>query len=62
MKILVAYATRHGATKGIAERIAETLEQTGFEVTLRSVDDAGPIEEFGAVRHRKRGLPRRLAG
>ena len=33
MKILVAYATRHGATKGIAERIAETLEETGLDVT-----------------------------
>ena len=48
MKILVAYATRHGATRGIAERIAATLEGTGFDVTLRSVDTAGPIEEFGA--------------
>jgi menaquinone-dependent protoporphyrinogen oxidase len=48
MKILVAYASRHGATKGIAERIAETIERTGLEVTLRSVDSAGPIEEFGA--------------
>lgn len=46
MKILVAYATRHGATKGIAERIAATLEQAGFDVTLRSVDNAGPIEAF----------------
>jgi menaquinone-dependent protoporphyrinogen oxidase len=48
MKILVAYATRHGATKGIAERIAATLEVTGLDVTLRSVDSAGPVEEFGA--------------
>lgn len=48
MKILVAYATRHGATKGIAERIAETLKKAGFDVTLRSVDNAGPLEEFGA--------------
>jgi menaquinone-dependent protoporphyrinogen oxidase len=48
MRILVTYASRHGATKGIAERIAETLERNGFDVTLRSVDSAGPIEEFGA--------------
>src|SRR4029453_8688682 len=48
MKILVAYASRHGAMKGIAARIAETLERTGLQVTLRSVDNAGPIEEFGA--------------
>src|SRR6476660_5745996 len=48
MKILVAYASRHGATKGIAGRIAETLERTGFDVTLRPVDRTGPIDEFGA--------------
>jgi len=48
MKILVAYASRHGATKGIAERIADTLAETGLEVTLRPVDSAGPVEEFGA--------------
>ena len=29
MKILVAYATRHGATAGIAERIAATLTESG---------------------------------
>jgi len=48
MKILVAYASRHGATKGIAERIAETLGRSDFDVTLRSVDDPGRIEEFDA--------------
>jgi menaquinone-dependent protoporphyrinogen oxidase len=46
MKILVAYATRHGATRGIAECIAATLERTGLDVALRSVEDAGPIDEY----------------
>ena len=40
MKVLVAYATRHGATGGIAERIAQTLEHNGLEVTLAPVDKA----------------------
>ena len=31
MKVLVAYASRHGATQGIAERIAETLKAAGVE-------------------------------
>jgi menaquinone-dependent protoporphyrinogen oxidase len=31
MRVLVAYASRHGATQGIAERIAETLRSGGFE-------------------------------
>ena len=48
MKILVAYASRHGATKGIAERIAGTLERTGLEVTLRPVQDAGSVDGYGA--------------
>jgi menaquinone-dependent protoporphyrinogen oxidase len=37
MNVLVGYATRHGATKGIAERIAQTLERSGLSVTLTAV-------------------------
>jgi menaquinone-dependent protoporphyrinogen oxidase len=48
MKILVAYASRHGATKGIAERIAQTLERAGLEATLKPADDAGPIDSYDA--------------
>ncbi len=35
MHVLVAYATRHGATQGIAERIAETLRVTGLDAEAR---------------------------
>jgi menaquinone-dependent protoporphyrinogen oxidase len=42
MKILVAYASRHGATRGIAERIAATLGRPGVDVTLQSVEHADP--------------------
>ncbi len=31
MHVLVAYASRHGATQGIAERIAQTLRSAGLE-------------------------------
>lgn len=48
MKILVAYASRHGATKGIAESIARKLERTGLDVTLRSVNEAGPVDDYDA--------------
>jgi menaquinone-dependent protoporphyrinogen oxidase len=48
MKILVAYATRHGATRGIAERIAQTLEADGLEVTLSTVDRAPGLEGYDA--------------
>jgi len=48
MRILVAYASRHGSTRGIAERIAQTLERSGLEVTLKPVEQAGPVEEYDA--------------
>ena len=48
MKMLVAYATRHGATQGIAERIAHTLEKDGLDVTLRPVDRIGDVSEYDA--------------
>jgi len=39
MKVLVAYSSRHGATKGIAEHIAKTLADEQLDVALRSVAD-----------------------
>jgi menaquinone-dependent protoporphyrinogen oxidase len=48
MKILVAYASRHGATKGIAERIARTLAQTGLDVSLEPVESATAVDEYDA--------------
>ncbi len=49
MRVLVAYASRHGATQGIAERVAATLERSGLEVTLKpaaQVCDAGAYDAF----------------
>jgi menaquinone-dependent protoporphyrinogen oxidase len=48
MKILVAYASRHGATRGIAERIAETLERRGAEVTLQPAVEAKNVGDYDA--------------
>ena len=48
MKILVAYASRHGATQGIAERIAATLEANGLDVTLRPVTDVETVDGYDA--------------
>lgn len=45
MTVLVAYATRQGSTRGIAERIAERLTEHGQRVDLRPVGD--PIEVAG---------------
>jgi menaquinone-dependent protoporphyrinogen oxidase len=48
MKILVAYASRHGATRGIAERLAETLERRGIDSTLARVEEACNPEGYDA--------------
>lgn len=48
MKVLVAYATRHGATKGIAERIAETLGRGGLDVTLLPASEVRSVDGYGA--------------
>ena len=48
MKVLVVYASRHGATQGIAERIAATLETDGLDVTLRPVAAVDAVEGYDA--------------
>lgn len=35
--ILVAYASKHGATQGIAERVAETLVASGQKAEARPI-------------------------
>src|SRR5687767_10683269 len=41
-KVLVVYGSRHGATRGIAERIGEVLRTQGSDVTVVSADHAAP--------------------
>ncbi|HEX5826378.1 MAG TPA: flavodoxin domain-containing protein [Candidatus Limnocylindrales bacterium] len=48
MRVLVAYATRHGATAGIAERIAETLRTRGLDVTLTRAGDVRDANAYDA--------------
>ena len=48
MNILVGYASRHGATRGIAERVAATLEQGGLDVTLEPVAMARDVDRYDA--------------
>ena len=38
MRVLVVYASHYGATRGIAERIAETLRNEQLDVDLKSAD------------------------
>lgn len=47
MHVLVAHASRHGSTAGIAERIGETLRARGLTAEVRpvtEVDDLGPYD------------------
>jgi menaquinone-dependent protoporphyrinogen oxidase len=47
--VLVAYATLHGATRGVAECIAAALEREGVWVALRCVQDVGDPASYDAV-------------
>jgi menaquinone-dependent protoporphyrinogen oxidase len=49
MSILVAYATRSGATRTLAETIASTVEEEGEEATLADVAEGPDPTEFDAV-------------
>lgn len=48
MNVLVAYASRHGATAGIAERIAEHLTESGVQAEARPVEEVHAIEHYDA--------------
>jgi menaquinone-dependent protoporphyrinogen oxidase len=48
MRVLVAYATHHGATRGIAERIATTLTRLGVDATARPADESREVGGYDA--------------
>jgi menaquinone-dependent protoporphyrinogen oxidase len=48
MPVLVAYATRHGATQGIAERIAARLRSHGLDVELRPAGEVRDASRYDA--------------
>jgi menaquinone-dependent protoporphyrinogen oxidase len=49
MKVLVAYASKYGSTKGIAEFIAEKLRMQGVEVEIQKVDSVRNPRDYGAL-------------
>ncbi|MEX0874104.1 MAG: flavodoxin domain-containing protein [Actinomycetota bacterium] len=48
-KILVAYATKAGATAEIAEAVADELRRAELDVDVRKVSDVKSIDEYRAV-------------
>jgi len=49
MKVLVAWASRHGATQGIAERVAERLRANGLDAEARQVGEVRDLTAYDAV-------------
>src|SRR5687767_12506959 len=49
MTVLVVYSSRHGATEGIAARIAARLAGSGTTVDLRRVDEVADLDPYEAV-------------
>jgi menaquinone-dependent protoporphyrinogen oxidase len=48
MTVLVAFATRHGATQGIAERIAERLRSQGVDAEVHPVAEVRDASRYDA--------------
>jgi menaquinone-dependent protoporphyrinogen oxidase len=49
MPILVAYASKHGSTKEIAERIAGRLSKAGLQAEALPVRDVSDVKPYDAV-------------
>jgi menaquinone-dependent protoporphyrinogen oxidase len=48
-RVLVAYATKHGATRGIADCIAEELRGAGLDVAIAEVREVRDLAPYDAV-------------
>jgi menaquinone-dependent protoporphyrinogen oxidase len=49
MTVLVTYASKHGSTEEIAERITATLRRSGIETDLKPVEAVRDLEPYTAV-------------
>ncbi len=49
MRVLVAYATKHGSTAGIAQAIGDELGKMGLTTDVREVREVRDLAPYGAV-------------
>jgi menaquinone-dependent protoporphyrinogen oxidase len=49
LRVLVAYASRFGSTRGVAERIAATIGGGGYRVELQACGDVLDVSAYDAV-------------
>ncbi|MGD9734663.1 MAG: flavodoxin domain-containing protein [Solirubrobacterales bacterium] len=49
MRVLIAYASRHGATAGIAARIADRMADRGVVPDVRRVDAIEEVGDYDAI-------------
>lgn len=48
-RVLVAYASRHGSTREVAEHVAETLRSAGVAVDVMAATDVGHLRGYDTV-------------
>ncbi|MEN6518395.1 MAG: flavodoxin domain-containing protein [Methanospirillum sp.] len=48
-RILVAYATKHGSTAGVADAVAHELDEAGFEVEAAALPAVDSLEGYDGV-------------
>ena len=48
-QVLVTYATKYGATREIAEKIGQTIQQAGFQVDVLPVDGVRDLAPYQAI-------------
>jgi menaquinone-dependent protoporphyrinogen oxidase len=49
MTVLVAYGSKHGGTRGIAELVGQALNERGLQAEVRAADDVTSVGAYKAV-------------